>query len=89
MAIFLSAGLAAGVQAKLGEGYPPQTPVAVVQNASRAGQKIIRTTVAGLAADIAAAGIDRTAIILVGEALAQAGDESLLYKEGFSHGYRE
>ncbi|MCL4472754.1 MAG: precorrin-4 C(11)-methyltransferase [Actinobacteria bacterium] len=89
MAIFLSAGLAADVQAKLGEGYPPQTPVAVVQNASRAGQKIVRTTVAGLSADIAAAGIDCTAIILVGEALAQAGEESLLYKDGFSHGYRE
>ncbi|MHB9052565.1 MAG: precorrin-4 C(11)-methyltransferase [Thermoleophilia bacterium] len=89
MAVFLSAGLAADVQAKLSQGYPPQTPVAVVQNASRAGQKILRTTVAGLAADIAAAGIDRTAIILVGEALAQAGDESLLYKKGFSHGYRE
>ena len=89
MAVFLSAGLAAEVQKKLLAGYRPETPVAVVQNASRSGQKILRTTVAGMAADVAAAGIDRTAIILVGEALAQAGDESLLYKKGFTHGYRE
>ncbi|MHB1324949.1 MAG: precorrin-4 C(11)-methyltransferase [Thermoleophilia bacterium] len=89
MAIFLSAGLAAEVQQQLLEGYKPETPVAVVQNASRPSQRIIRTTVAKLAGDIEAAGIDRTAIILVGEALAQAGDESRLYKDGFSHGYRE
>jgi len=89
MAIFLSAGLAAEVQQQLLEGYKPETPVAVVQNASRQNQRIMRTTVAKLASDIEAAGIDRTAIILVGEALAQAGDESLLYKDGFSHGYRK
>ena len=89
MAIFLSAGLAPEVQEKLLAGYSPDTPVAVVQNASRREEKILRTKVGELAAAVAAAGIDRTAIILVGEALAQAGDESLLYKQGFSHGYRE
>lgn len=89
MAIFLSVKLADEVQKKLLTGYAPDTPVAVVHNASRPDQKILRTTVEKLPADIAAAGIDRTAIILVGEALAQKGEESLLYKEGFSHGYRE
>ncbi|MHB8793673.1 MAG: precorrin-4 C(11)-methyltransferase [Thermoleophilia bacterium] len=88
MAIFLSATLVDEVQKKLKQGYPPDTPVAVVHNASRPGQKILRTTVEKLPADITAAGIDRTAIILVGAALAQEGEESLLYKEGFSHGYR-
>ena len=90
MAVFLSAGLAAEVRRKLlAGGYAPETPAAVVQNASRADQKILSTTVAALADDIEAAGIGRTAIILVGEALAQAGGESLLYKRGFSHGYRQ
>lgn len=88
MAIFLSTGLAAQVQEKLLRYYPPQTPVAVVHRASWPDERIIRTDVAGLAAGIAAAGIDRTAIILVGEALAQAGGESLLYDSGFFHGYR-
>jgi len=89
LAIFLSAGLAEEVQQKLLQGYTPETPAAVVQNASRANQKIIRTQVGKLAADVAAAGIHRTAIILVGEALAQQGDESLLYRKGFSHGCRD
>lgn len=89
MAIFLSATLVDEVQKKLLEGYAPDTPVAVIHNASRPDQKILRTTVENLPADLAAAGIDRTAIILVGAALAQEGEESLLYKEGFSHGYRE
>ncbi|MDO8735822.1 MAG: precorrin-4 C(11)-methyltransferase [Thermoleophilia bacterium] len=89
MAIFLSATLVDDVQKKLLTGYAPDTPVAVVHNASRPDQKIVRTTVENLAADIATAGIDRTAIIFVGAALAQEGEESLLYKEGFSHGYRE
>ncbi len=89
MAVFLSAGLAAEVQKKLMAGYRPETPVAVVQNASRPEQHILRTTVAKLAGDLAAAGVDRTAIILVGDVLAQEGGESLLYGEGFSHGYRE
>lgn len=89
MAIFLSAGLTADVQKKLLQGYEPDTPVAIVQKASRRDQKIVRTSVGKLAEAAAAAGIDRTAIILVGAALAQEGEESLLYKEGFSHGYRE
>ncbi len=89
MAIFLSVGLAAEVQKKLLTGYKPETAVAIVRDASRPAQKILRTTVARLSEEIAAAGIDRTAIILVGDSLTQAGDESLLYDDGFSHGYRK
>jgi precorrin-4/cobalt-precorrin-4 C11-methyltransferase len=89
MAVFLSAALAARLQEQLLTGYPPETPVAVVQHASRPDQLILRTTVASLAEEIAAAGIDRTAIILVGDTLAQEGEESRLYGSDFSHGYRE
>lgn len=89
MAVFLSAGLAAKLQQQLLEEYPAATPVAVVQNASRPEQVIIRTNVGALAEAVAAAGIDRTAIILVGETLAQQGEDSRLYDSGFSHGYRQ
>lgn len=89
MAVFLSATLAADLQEQLLAGYPPETPVAVVQNASRSNQAVLRTRVGDLATDIADAGIDRTAIILVGAALAQEGKDSRLYDPGFSHGYRD
>ena len=89
MAIFLSAGMAAKVRAGLLEHYPADTPVAVVQRASWPGERILRTTVQLMAADMEAAGIDRTAIILVGRFLERQGEESLLYDRGFSHGYRQ
>ncbi|MHB0914801.1 MAG: precorrin-4 C(11)-methyltransferase [Thermoleophilia bacterium] len=89
MAVFLSAGLADKLQQQLLQEYPAGTPAAVVQNASRPGQRILRSSVGNLAADITAAGIDRTAIILVGDTLAQQGEESRLYDRGFSHGYRQ
>ena len=89
MAVFLSAGLADKLQQQLLAGYPPGTPAAVVQHASRPGQVILRTSVGSLAADIKAAGIDRTAIILVGDALAQLGEDSRLYDSSFAHGYRQ
>lgn len=88
MAIFLSAGLAEKVQEELLGKYAPGTPVVVVQYASRPQQRVIRTTLSRLAEDIASAGVDRTAIILVGEAVAGQGDASRLYNPGFSHGFR-
>jgi precorrin-4/cobalt-precorrin-4 C11-methyltransferase len=89
MAIFLSAGLADRVQEELLSHYPPDTPVAVIQYASRPGQKVLDTKLSTLAREIAAAGIDRTAIILVGGAVAGQGEASRLYARGFSHGYRD
>jgi len=88
MAVFLSAGMAEKLSAALLRHYSPDTPVAVVQRASWPAQKVLRTSVGSMAAEMDAAGIDRTAIILVGEALGRQGEESLLYDEGFSHGYR-
>lgn len=88
MAIFLSSTIAGEVQEKLLEHYGPETPAAVVKRASWPDQEIIRTTVGSLASDIKAAGIDRSALILVGGALAGKGGESLLYAREFSHGFR-
>ncbi|MDP2233124.1 MAG: precorrin-4 C(11)-methyltransferase [Actinomycetota bacterium] len=90
MAIFLSAGLGASVAADLGAHYPAGTPAAIVQRASWPEQRVVRCTVATLAESLAEEGIDRTAMILVGEALGGAGEErSLLYHPAFSHGYRD
>ena len=89
MAIFLSSGLGASVAADLGAYYPADTPAAIVQRASWPEQHIVRCTVATLADSLAEEGIDRTAMILVGPALAGAGEQrSLLYSPTFSHGYR-
>ncbi|MDZ4064371.1 MAG: cobalt-precorrin-4 C(11)-methyltransferase, partial [Coriobacteriia bacterium] len=65
------------------------TPAAIVQRASWPEQRVIRCSVATLADSLAQEGVDRTAMILVGEALSGAGDKrSLLYDPTFSHGYR-
>ena len=48
----------------------------------------MKRTLATIAAQARDAGIDRTAMILVGDALRNEGDPSLLYDAGFTHGYR-
>lgn len=89
MAVFLSAGMGGKVAADLAAHYAPETPVAVVQRASWPEQRVVRTTVAELGVALEEEGIDRTAMILVGPALAGAeGRRSHLYDPGFSHGFR-
>ena len=46
--------------------YPPDTPVAVVYHASWEDQQIIRGTVSDIAARVKAAGLTRSAMILIG-----------------------
>jgi hypothetical protein len=60
----------------------------VVYRASWPNQKIIRGTLADIFAKVAAAGIRRQALLLVGEVLERSGSLSLLYDKHFSHGYR-
>lgn len=88
MAVFLSAGLINRLQERLAPHYRPETPVVIVQHASWPEERVLRTNVAEMASAIREAGMDRTAIILIGDALAQQGDESRLYAKDFSHGYR-
>jgi precorrin-4/cobalt-precorrin-4 C11-methyltransferase len=94
MVIYLSAGLADKVSAALLESRPPDEPVAAVHRASWPDEKIVWTTVGGLAEDLASAGLDRQVVILVGPAAArlgrgQRGPASRLYDPGFSHGWRK
>ena len=91
MVLFLSAGMLEQVQAQLLEGgYSPDTPAAIVYKATWPEEKLLRCTVDTLAAGGAAAGIRKTALVLVGEFLGRGGYErSKLYDPAFTTGYRE
>ena len=92
MMIFLSAGLIEQVVADLlAGGYPPTTPVAVVERASWPEERVIRGELATIAAQVQEAGITKTAIIAVGRVFARGelSAVSKLYDKEFKHGYRD
>ncbi|MFP3984157.1 MAG: precorrin-4 C(11)-methyltransferase [Desulfurivibrionaceae bacterium] len=91
MLIFLSAGMIEEVADDLrAGGYGDDTPVAVVEKASRPEERLVRGTLATIADQVKEAGITKTAVIAVGEVLAQAPPPVLskLYDKNFSHGFR-
>jgi precorrin-4/cobalt-precorrin-4 C11-methyltransferase len=93
MAVFLSAARPDELAAELlapGSGYGPDTPAAIVVRASWPDEQVVRTTVARLAEDLRATGATMTALVLVGEALADRPvlQRSHLYEPGFSTAYR-
>lgn len=88
MAIFLSAAMIEEVVEALKPGYGKDTPVAVVQKATWPEQKIIKGTLDNIAAKVREEGIDRTALILVGDFLGDKYGLSKLYDRTFSHGFR-
>lgn len=89
MAIFLSVQDIGAVVSELRQGYPASTPVAVVYKASWPEQTILQGTLADIEVKVKAAGIRKTAQILVGNFLASAYARSRLYDPGFSHEYRQ
>lgn len=90
MVIFLSADQAEAVASDLmAGGFPPQTPAACVYRASWEDEKVLRGPLAELPGLMREAGIDRHALIIAGECLADSDGRSLLYSPSFSHGYRE
>ncbi|MCR5136808.1 MAG: precorrin-4 C(11)-methyltransferase [Oscillospiraceae bacterium] len=90
MAVFLSAGLLRELQKELLRGaYEESTPAAIVYRASWPDEKCVRCTVGTLAACGEENGIDRTALILVGDFLGPDYDRSCLYDPGFTTGYRQ
>lgn len=62
--------------------YGADCPAAVVARASWPDEQILQGTLATIAAQVAEAGIKRTATILVGPALSGRGGESFLYSKG-------
>ncbi len=91
MCIFLSVSMIEKVVTELTSGgYPADTPVAVVEKASWPDQQIVRGILADIAEKIKNSEIRKTAMILVGRALADdVTAASKLYDAGFSHEYRE
>jgi precorrin-4/cobalt-precorrin-4 C11-methyltransferase len=70
--------------------YGADCPVAVVAHASRPEERILRGTLAGIRAKLAAEPIARTALILVGRALeAEDFRESAVYDAGYRRRFRE
>ncbi len=92
MVIFLSVSMIERVRDELLHGYPPDTPVVVVEKASWPEERVIYGTLGEIAGAVNAAGIKKTALIFVGEALRASreatGRESRLYSRDFRHGYR-
>jgi precorrin-4 C11-methyltransferase len=91
MALFLSCSRPRALQAELeAGGYRPETPCAVVYRASWPDEVVIRCTLGRLAERLRAARIHKQALVLVGPALAGAGDgrRSNLYHPAFSHEFR-
>ncbi|HWB71346.1 MAG TPA: precorrin-4 C(11)-methyltransferase, partial [Egibacteraceae bacterium] len=89
MALFLSAGRGARLQAELlAGGYPPETPCAVVYRASWPDEALYRCRLDRLAATLRRAGLTRHTLVLVGRALDAAGTRSHLYDPAFAHLFR-
>lgn len=89
MVLFLSSGMLPQLREELLKGaYTDATPAAIVYKASWPEEKTVRCTVGTMAAEAEAAGITRTALILVGDFLAGNGVRSRLYDPSFTTGYR-
>ncbi len=94
MVIYLSVGMIDKVVDELLQGaYTRETPVAVVAKATWPDEEVVEGTLADIAAKVAAAGIAKQALIIVGDVL-KARREGLaavsrLYDRQFSHGCRE
>ncbi|HAK72985.1 MAG TPA: precorrin-4 C(11)-methyltransferase [Sporomusaceae bacterium] len=90
MCIFLSVHMLDSVIEELiSGGYTLETPIAVVQKATWPDQRIMRGTLATIAQTVREAGVDRTAMIVVGNCLNNDYALSRLYAPEFGHMFRE
>ena len=94
MVLFLSVKSIGKVVEELLQGYPAETPVAVVYRASWPDEKKVTGTLSDIAGKVESAQIDRQALILVGDVLRSVNetgfyDKSKLYDSSFTHGYRK
>jgi precorrin-4/cobalt-precorrin-4 C11-methyltransferase len=89
LCIFLSADRIAELAQTLVPHYGSDCPIGVVYRASWPEQKIIRGTLADIAAKADDEHISRTAMIIVGRTLEPSELVSRLYAGDFSHAYRK
>jgi len=88
LCLFLSSHDLAAATAELAGGYGENTPAAVVYKASWPEERVIHGTLGDIAARAHEAGIERTALLLVGDFLAGSYQRSSLYDPAFHHGCR-
>lgn len=89
MVIFLSISMIEDLVEKLYTSYPKDTKVAVVYKASWEDEKRIVSTLEHIAEEVKKAGIGKTALVIVGNALGDEFELSKLYDKHFSHEFRE
>jgi precorrin-4/cobalt-precorrin-4 C11-methyltransferase len=90
LVLHLSAANMAKVVEELTPFYGADGPVAVVQYASREDEVILRGTLCTIRDKMKAAGITKTALVLVGPVLGDSAfEDSRLYSKAFTHGFRE
>lgn len=89
MAIFLSVHMMEKLVEKLTKHYSDSTPIAVIEKATWADQRVVRGTLNDIALKVKEAGIRKTAMILVGDFLGTEYNNSKLYDAGFTHEYRQ
>lgn len=90
MIIFLTSTMLKELSNRLIEGgYSPDTPAAIVYKATWPDQKVIRTTVKNIAVEAEKEGINKMALICVGNFLGDNYDRSKLYHPEFTHLFRE
>ena len=90
MVIFLSAGILEKLERELlAGGYSKDTLAAIVYKASWPDEKICKCTIGTLAQTAKENGINKTALVCIGEFLGNIYDRSMLYNPSFSHGFRK
>ena len=90
MIVFLSASMTGKLSEELIKGgYSPDTPAAIVYKATWADQKVMRCTISSLAETAEKNGINKTALIVVGNFLGTDYELSKLYSADFETGFRK
>lgn len=90
MIIFLTSTMLKELSRRLIDGgYSPDTPATIVYKATWPDQKVIRTTVENIAVEAEKEGINKMALICVGNFLGNDYDRSKLYHPEFTHLFRE
>jgi precorrin-4/cobalt-precorrin-4 C11-methyltransferase len=89
MIIFLSVGKIETLVQLMEDSYEKDTPVAVVYKASWPEEMIIYGTLETIVAKVTAAGITKTALVVVGDFLGNSYELSKLYDQNFETEYRK
>ncbi len=89
LAIHLGVQAIDSIVRELTPHYGPKCPVAVVMRASWPDERVVRGTLGDIQAKLAAEPMERTALVLVGQALAaETFDESALYSPDYVRRFR-